>query len=84
MAGQGTIAVELLEQHPDIGLIVAPISGGGMVSGIAVAAKARTDGRVTVLAAECCGLNDAADAYQSKKAGRLVECAKPEVSEDTA
>ncbi|ROT67529.1 putative serine racemase-like [Penaeus vannamei] len=37
MAGQGTIALELLEEVPDLDAILVPISGGGMTSGIAVA-----------------------------------------------
>ncbi|MGF1561467.1 MAG: threonine ammonia-lyase [Geminicoccaceae bacterium] len=40
MAGQGTIALELLAEHPDLDMIVVPIGGGGVISGIAVAAKA--------------------------------------------
>lgn len=39
-AGQGTIAVEILKQNPEIDTIVVPIGGGGMITGIAVAAKA--------------------------------------------
>ncbi|KAK3848914.1 hypothetical protein Pcinc_044311 [Petrolisthes cinctipes] len=38
MAGQGTIALELLEEVPNLDAILVPISGGGMTSGIAVAA----------------------------------------------
>lgn len=38
--GQGTIAIEILEQNPDIDTIVVPIGGGGLITGIAVAAKA--------------------------------------------
>jgi threonine dehydratase len=40
IAGQGTIALELLADHPDLGAIVVPIGGGGVIAGIAVAAKA--------------------------------------------
>ncbi len=40
IAGQGTVALELLEDAPDIDTIVAPIGGGGLISGIAIAAKA--------------------------------------------
>ncbi len=40
IAGQGTIGLELLADHPDLDTIVVPIGGGGLVSGIAVAAKA--------------------------------------------
>ena len=40
IAGQGTIALEVLEQMPDVEQILVPIGGGGLVSGIAVAVKA--------------------------------------------
>ncbi|OZI19843.1 threonine ammonia-lyase [Bordetella genomosp. 9] len=40
IAGQGTIALEMLESRPDLDTLVVPIGGGGMISGIAVAAKA--------------------------------------------
>lgn len=39
MAGQGTIALEILEQLPDVEQIVVPIGGGGLIAGIAVAVK---------------------------------------------
>jgi threonine dehydratase len=44
IAGQGTIALELLEERPDIATIVVPLSGGGLISGIAIAAKAMKPG----------------------------------------
>ena len=40
MAGQGTIAIEMLAVHPDLEQLVVPIGGGGLISGVAVAAKA--------------------------------------------
>ena len=40
IAGQGTIALELLADQPDLDALVVPIGGGGLISGIAVAAKA--------------------------------------------
>ena len=40
MAGQGTVALEMLADAPDLDVIVVPIGGGGLISGIAVAAKA--------------------------------------------
>jgi threonine dehydratase len=40
IAGQGTIGLEMLEDFPELDTIVVPIGGGGMISGIAVAAKA--------------------------------------------
>ncbi|MCH4166861.1 MAG: threonine ammonia-lyase [Megasphaera sp.] len=39
IAGQGTISLEILEDLPDVDVIVAPIGGGGLISGLAVAAK---------------------------------------------
>ncbi|MDP4088526.1 MAG: threonine/serine dehydratase [Bacillota bacterium] len=39
IAGQGTIALEILEQNPDIDIIVVPIGGGGIITGVSVAAK---------------------------------------------
>ncbi|MDQ2083717.1 threonine ammonia-lyase [Xanthobacteraceae bacterium Astr-EGSB] len=39
MAGQGTIAVEMLEEIPDLDVLVIPIGGGGLIAGNAVAAK---------------------------------------------
>lgn len=39
IAGQGTISLEILDEIPDIDVIVAPIGGGGLISGLAVAAK---------------------------------------------
>ena len=38
-AGQGTIGLEIMEQNPDVDTIVVPIGGGGLCTGIAVAAK---------------------------------------------
>ncbi len=38
-AGQGTVALEMLEQEPDLDCIVVPIGGGGLIAGMAVAAK---------------------------------------------
>jgi threonine dehydratase len=41
IAGQGTVGVEMLETVPDLDMLVVPIGGGGLISGIALAAKAR-------------------------------------------
>jgi len=47
VAGQGTLGLELLEQVPQLGTVVVPVGGGGLISGIAVALKtARPDIRV--------------------------------------
>jgi threonine dehydratase len=41
IAGQGTIALEMLEEAPDLDLLIFPIGGGGLIAGNAVAARAR-------------------------------------------
>jgi threonine dehydratase len=41
IAGQGTIGLEMLEAVPDLDVLVVPIGGGGLISGIAIAAKAK-------------------------------------------
>jgi threo-3-hydroxy-L-aspartate ammonia-lyase len=40
MAGQGTVALELLEETPELDLLLVPVSGGGLIAGCATAAKA--------------------------------------------
>ena len=44
MAGQGTMALEVLEQVPEVTTIVVPVGGGGMISGVATAVKAEKPG----------------------------------------
>jgi len=44
IAGQGTIALEMLADRPDLDTLIVPIGGGGLISGIAVAAKAISPG----------------------------------------
>ena len=51
--GQGTIGLEILEQLPDVGSIVVPVGGGGLISAVAVAVKAkRPDVRIVAVQAE--------------------------------
>ena len=40
VAGQGTVGLEMMENHPDIDVLIVPIGGGGLIAGIAIAAKA--------------------------------------------
>lgn len=69
IAGQGTIALELLEDRPDLSAIVVPLSGGGLISGIAIAAKAlKPDIRIIGVSME-----NGAAMHQSLAAGRPVE-----------
>ena len=64
MAGQGTATLELLDQAPDLDIIVAPIGGGGLISGTAVAALGIKPG-IRVIGAEPAGADDAYRSFQS-------------------
>lgn len=62
MAGQGTIAVELLEEVPDLDLVLCPVGGGGVLCGTAVAAKSLRPS-IQVIATEPAGADDAAQSF---------------------
>jgi threonine dehydratase len=65
--GQGTAALELLEDAPDLEVIATPVGGGGLLSGTAIVAKAHNPG-MKVVGVEPA---NADDAYQSWKAGSI-------------
>ncbi len=44
IAGQGTIALEMLEEVPDLDVLIVPIGGGGLITGCAIAARAKRPG----------------------------------------
>jgi threonine dehydratase/serine racemase len=68
IAGQGTTALELLDQVPDLDAVVVPLGGGGLLSGIALATRELKPG-LPVYGAEPLGADDA---YRSRAAGRLI------------
>jgi threonine dehydratase len=68
IAGQGTAAVELLEDIPDLDFVMCPVGGGGLLSGTAVAAKSMRP-KIRVIAVEPVNADDAA---QSFRAGRRI------------
>jgi threonine dehydratase/serine racemase len=78
IAGQGTAALELLEQVTGLDAIVAPVGGGGLIAGMAIAA-AGVAPRVRVFAAEPAGADDAA---RSKSAGTLLPQTGPRTIAD--
>jgi threonine dehydratase len=43
IAGQGTVGLEIIDQVPDVDTIIVPIGGGGLISGVAIAAKGRAE-----------------------------------------
>lgn len=74
IAGQGTTAVELMEQAGKLDMLVAPVGGGGLVSGCALAVRANCPG-VRVVAAEPAGADDCWRSVQSGHRVRLEQVA---------
>ena len=73
IAGQGTVALELLEEVPDLDLIVVPVGGGGLAAGTVLAADGPTS-HARVVGAEP-ALAD--DAYRSLREGRRLPALSP-------
>ncbi|HWL14851.1 MAG TPA: threonine ammonia-lyase [Opitutus sp.] len=69
IAGQGTMALEILAQVPDVDAIVAPVGGGGLIAGLAVATKALRP-RVKIIGVES---RETASFTAALRAGRPVE-----------
>jgi threonine dehydratase len=68
IAGQGTMGLEILEDLPEVGTVIAPVGGGGMLSGIATAIKlSRPSVKVIGVEPEL-----AADAQASLRSGKVV------------
>lgn len=78
IAGQGTAALELLEEFPDVEVILAPVGGGGLLSGTSIAAKGLNPA-IRVIAAEP---ELADDAYRSLQQGRIVPSVNPKTIAD--
>ena len=78
ICGQGTVAKELLEEIPDLDVIIAPIGGGGLMSGTVISAKA-INPEIKVYGAE--PLN-ADDAFRSYNQGVLIPAGPPNTIAD--
>jgi threonine dehydratase len=75
IAGQGTIGLEILEDMPEVEVVLAPIGGGGMISGVATAIKLSKPS-VKVIGVEP---DLAGDAQASLRAGKIVQFPAAEV-----
>src|SRR5216684_2904007 len=80
IAGQGTIGLEILEDLPDVETVLAPVGGGGMISGVATAIKLSKPS-IKVIGVEP---ELAADAQASLRAGKIVQFPAGEVSRTIA
>ncbi|MGD2172196.1 MAG: pyridoxal-phosphate dependent enzyme [Gammaproteobacteria bacterium] len=78
IAGQATCALELIEQVADLDCVVAPIGGGGLISGTCLALSVRAPA-IRIYAAEP---ENADDAHRSFEAGQLVEGGTPQTVAD--
>ena len=79
MAGQGTLAMELLEDAPDLDMLVIPVGGGGLLAGCAVAAKAMKPG-ITVYGVEVAAYS----AMAQRLAGETVSVGGATIAEGIA
>ena len=79
IAGAGTVGLEIVEEWPDVATIVVPLGGGGLLSGIAIAAT-------SLPGVEVYGVEPAAgnDGEQSFKSGRIVSIEPPKTIADGA
>ncbi|RJP50860.1 MAG: pyridoxal-phosphate dependent enzyme [Anaerolineaceae bacterium] len=78
IAGQGTAALELLEDVPDLDVIIAPVGGGGLLSGTSIAATEIKKG-IRVIAGEP---ETADDAFRSLQAGEIIPSVDPKTIAD--
>jgi threonine dehydratase len=78
IAGQGTAALELLEEVPGLDIVMAPVGGGGLLSGTAIATAAMAPA-ARIIAGEPAGADDAA---RSLAAGRIIPSENPRTIAD--
>jgi threonine dehydratase len=79
MAGQGTLAMELLQDVPDLDVLVIPVGGGGLLAGCATAAKAMKPG-IAVFGVEVAAYS----AMAQRLAGETVSVGGPTIAEGIA
>ncbi|HSY92403.1 MAG TPA: threonine/serine dehydratase [Candidatus Binatus sp.] len=80
IAGQGTLGLEILEDMPEVETVLAPVGGGGLISGVAAAIKL-TNPKVNVFGVEP---ELAADAQASLRTGKIVNLPADQVTRTIA
>lgn len=78
IAGQGTAALEFIEQVPDLDIMIAPVGGGGLLSGTATVVTALSP-KTKIIGAEPAGADDT---YRSFRAGRILPVGTPDTIAD--
>jgi threonine dehydratase len=78
IAGQGTAALELLDEVPNLDAVIAPVGGGGLLSGTSIAAEG-LQANIRIIGAEP---EMADDAYHSMKEGKLIPSNNPKTIAD--
>jgi len=78
IAGQGTAALELCEEIPNLDIMMTPVGGGGLLSGTAITVSAISP-KTQIIAAEP---EKADDAYRSFHAGRIIPSVNPDTIAD--
>jgi threonine dehydratase len=66
IAGQGTAALELLEEIPDIDIVMCPVGGGGLLAGTSIAVKSMRP-QIKVIAVEPANADDAAQSFHARR-----------------
>jgi len=79
IAGQATATMELLEDMPELDMILCPVGGGGLLAGTALAARYFGRKEIQVIACEPKGADDA---YRSFRKGEIIPSVKPDTIAD--
>ena len=79
IAGQGTVALEMLAAHPDLDMLVVPVGGGGLISGVAIAAKGVRP-EIRIIGVEAARFPSMLQALQ----GLPIECGASTIAEGIA
>jgi threonine dehydratase len=85
IAGQGTVALEMLDAFPDLDVLVVPAGGGGLLAGMALAAKARRPG-IELVGVQCAAFPQLTNAWRAERAAgdAAAPSTEPTVAEGIA